>query len=610
MTAVREGEAPAGALAPAPAAASGFTVRRLPKPNYRRPTQPGRTTPLGLPAPIAVDNLHSRLVHRRDGPMPLTEWNLGMQEDQGQRGTYEIEVAGRSRPGVAELLGGRASAFRQGWSFAAGDLPASTLRSTGPLMRLRGAGVGRAHDDGHGWTALAAVAAPGTGLQPEGTTLSLFSMDGLRLHGGRAAFTLAGFARGRGARPPGNPPLSLAEFPGRGGGGMIEVRTAPGRDLLALSLGTQLHDLGGHDAPAALQRLEWRIVRTTAALTLLEQRASNGARSLGDACLPRAARRDDRLTAQWRPLGGRAETHFTAVASTGEGTLPASRSASLGGSSSLGRSAWYAGAESEWRGGAPASPPSSRLAVRMGRFGDRGSSVLLQLERQQEGHASPALILTGQASSPSRGGWHASLEPRLGWRDGVLQNFDLGLDVSWGRVGSFTRLTASLTLGGTRAAAFACQARKAALRLAFAPRMRDRGVIEVRRIAGPAAPAWEYETDYDLQGRRYLPVPGLTPGSRWTGTVRVLVARAEDGSGVPEALVSLDGRQLAFTAADGTLEFDRVEPGIHVVRIEERSLPRGMRVVQTTQVFVVVERGKPAEPVRIEVARAARKTEF
>jgi hypothetical protein len=47
-----------------------------------------------------------------------------------------------------------------------------------------------------------------------------------------------------------------------------------------------------------------------------------------------------------------------------------------------------------------------------------------------------------------------------------------------------------------------------------------------------------------------------------------------------------------------------------VARIEERSLPRGLRVVQTTQVLVAVERGKPAELVRIEVARAARKREF
>jgi hypothetical protein len=559
---------------------------------------------------VAIDNLHAQVVHRRDGLLPLTEWQAGMQEEQERLGTYEIEVAGRNRLGTTELLGGRASAARQGWSFTAGDLPPPALRPAGPLMRLRGAGVGRTHDDGHAWAALAAVATPGAGLRGEPTALSLLSVDGLRFRGGRAAFALAGFTRWREPPPLGTPPLARTEFSGRGGSALAEVRNAPGRDLLAFSLGAQLHDLDGHDAPAAMQRLEWRIVRPTAAVTMLEQRATRTARSFGNERLARAAGRDDRLMAQWRPLRGRAEMHLAAVGSTGEGSLPASRNASLGGSWSLGPSAWYVGADGDWRSTVPASTATRRLALRSGRFGSSGGSILVQLEQQRQGHELPALLLTGQGATPPRSGLRALLEPRLGWSAGRLQNLDVSCGLSWGPTGSLTRLTATLTIGGTRGDAFAPRVREAALRFAFAPRGRDRGSLEVRRIADAGTPTWEYETDYDVQGRRYLPVAGAASDSRWTGTVRVLVVQADDGSAIPEALVSLDGRRLAFTAADGSLEFERVEPGIHVVGIEERSLPRGLRAVQTTQILVTVERGKPIEPVRIEVERAARKTEF
>ncbi len=597
-----------GAPAPAPAPV-GFTVRRLPKPNYRPPTALARNTRAGTPLPMAVDNLHTQVIHRRDGGLPLTEWQMGAQEEVERVGAIGVEAAGRSRLGSTEILGGRAFASRRSWSLTAGDLPAPDLRSIGSLMRLRGASLGHTRPDGRGWAALVAVAAPGANLRAEPTALSLLSADGVRVRGGRAAFTLAGFARWRPPRPAGTPPRTRTEYAGRGGSLTTELRTAPGRDLVALSLGAQLHDLEGHDAPAALQRLECRIVRPTVALALLEQRASRQARSFGNERLARAAARDDRLTAQWRPLRGRAEMHAAAVAATGEGLLPATRNAGLGGSCSLGPTAWFVGADGNWRAAESAAPPTRRLALRTGRFGSAAGSVLLQIEQQRQGHAPAALFLTGQGSTAVPAGLRLTLEPRLGWTASQLQNLDFGLGLSWGRAGSLTRLSGTLTLGGTRDAGFACGVREAAIRLAFAPRLRDRGSVEVRRLADAAAPAWEYETDYDLQGRRYLPGSDVAARS-WTASVRVLVTRASDGAAVPEVLVSLDGRRLAFTAADGTAEFERVEPGIHVVGIEERSLPRGLRAMQTTQILVTVEKGRPLEPVRIEVGRAGRKTEF
>ena len=101
-----------------------------------------------------------------------------------------------------------------------------------------------------------------------------------------------------------------------------------------------------------------------------------------------------------------------------------------------------------------------------------------------------------------------------------------------------------------------------------------------------------------------------TPGQGWfagrdTGRVTVRVVRSGNGSGVGDILISLDGRELRFTDADGVARFDRVPPGVHVVAIEERSLPANYEVV-----FVTVEPGRAPDPVSFAIARSERRVKF
>ena len=146
--------------------------------------------------------------------------------------------------------------------------------------------------------------------------------------------------------------------------------------------------------------------------------------------------------------------------------------------------------------------------------------------------------------------------------------------------------------------------------MALAPRLRDRADLECGGTDQDGRPVMAYDVSYDAEVARYE-----TPGSGWfagrdTGRVVVHVVRTGNATGVSDVLISLDGKDLGFTDADGVVRFDRVAPGIHLVAVEERSLPSNVTVVYASRVFVTVEPGRVPDPVWFSVGRSERRTKF
>ena len=554
---------------------------------------------------MAVDDLHAQVTRRRGGSLPVTEWELTGREERRNRNSLEVALSGRNGPGISRIDEGRLVGRMRRLALAVGDLNLLPLRAVTPLMRVRGVSLDRLRDDVP-WSAMAGVAAPSPGAPAAQVALAHAEVDAVPLGGAQAAAAL--FAFGRGARSASAATGSVpAVLPGGGGGTTFELHSKPGSSFVALALGGQMHDLDGAQALSGLERLEWRLSRPTVALSLYELQTTTGWRSLASDRLAAGACRDDRLAAQWRLLRGRAETHVAAAASGGQAMLDPARSAQLGGSMNLGRSAWFAGGDAQWRTG-NGGALEQRLTLQSGGFA-RAGSALLQIERVSGSVVGrPGLFLNGQASMALRAGLRALLEPRVAWRSGRMQNADLELGLNWAPAQSLLRLTTSLTLSLPRDAGSTARVREMAVSLQFAPHLRDRSLIEVRRF--DEAGGLEVTSGYDLQDRRFGTSDRDLRRDRWVGCVRVTVVRSADGAGIPDALVSLDGQRFAFTAEDGTAEFHDVEPGTHLVGLEERSLGFGQRATQTTRIFVAVERGKPVAPVRIEVARAERRAEF
>ena len=81
-------------------------------------------------------------------------------------------------------------------------------------------------------------------------------------------------------------------------------------------------------------------------------------------------------------------------------------------------------------------------------------------------------------------------------------------------------------------------------------------------------------------------------------------------SGVANVLVTLDDSELRFTDDEGFAIFERVDPGIHVIGVEERSLPEMYEVIQSSRSFVTIERGRIPEPLLFEIARPVRRKTF
>jgi hypothetical protein len=290
--------------------------------------------------------------------------------------------------------------------------------------------------------------------------------------------------------------------------------------------------------------------------------------------------------------------------------LLASRTVQLGASGNFPHSAWYGGAEAVWDWRALTGVEERRVSIHGGGLLARCDAVLARVEETARDGDHASLTAMGEASLALPHGARLGLEPRLGWDADHFRQGDMTTRLTWPFGWLSTRISGSLTVGALREDGFRGGVREAAIAVSVVPRLRDRSDLEVRRVDQDGRPLMEYSLAYDAMMERYD-----TPGQGWfagrdTGRVTVRVVRSGNGSGVGDILISLDGKELRFTDPDGVARFDRVPPGIHVVAIEERSLPANHEVVYASRVFVTVEPGRAPEPVSFAIARSERRSKF
>jgi hypothetical protein len=421
------------------------------------------------------------------------------------------------------------------------------------------------------------------------------------------SFAVVGFGRGATLGAPGAAgPDSLA---GRGASGTVGWRVPLGSGSLSGIVVGQLHTLDGRRAIAAAHRHELLLVSRRVALSLHDERASPRARRLGTDRLVPAPRSEDRWNLQTRLFDGRAEAHVAGAWRAGGEVALVSRTVQLGGSGSWGASPWYGGLEAAWYWREAGASRDQRLTLHAGVVSERGRAFVGRIERATRVDGPEVLGVGGETSWPLGGGVRLAMIPRLAWSAGRWEHAGAGVRLACPLGLAATRLTGSLTMGASRDDGFRYRVREAAVALSWSPRGRDRGDLEVRRQSETGTPVLEYSAAYDARFQRYEPAAGWR-AARDTAAVEVRVVRAGDRSPVADALVSLDGKDLRFTDSEGRARFAPVTPGVHVVAIEERSLPRHTRAVSETRVFITVERDVAAPPVQFEVARPERQTRF
>jgi len=589
-----------------------FRVWRVANPRYR-PRVAGAgvlATPL-VNRLRALDQVHAQIVHRGAGPASrLTQWDLSFGETYRNQDAIGAAASGEVTPFGSSLRALRMEGRRGALSGALGDMPSITIERVASLNRLRG-GVVRL-DAAPRRAALTAWGGGPTPL-PRRPTPRLgvggIHAQGVRVGNASGSFALVGF--GRGAVHPlipagATPPDSLA---GRGGEMYAGVRGRLPLGSLGVHLAAQQHDLDGRSAVAAREMVEWNFVTPEAALFLSEERAGGHTRIIGTEGLTRAAHREDRWNLQMRPFRGRAETHLTGVVRGGGEATLASQTIQIGASGNLGASPWYSGADYVWDWRALTGIEERRLTLHAGGVAGGGRAVSARLERTTNDAGRNALLLGGEASLPAGRGVRVALEPRVSWDGGVLRQADAATHVTWPLTWCAARVTATLAVGAVREEAFRGSLREASVAIAFAPRFRDRAELEVRSLNEGSSHEIETTASYDLTAQRYQG-SGDWFSSRDSSRIDVVVARSGNGTGVRDVLVSLDGKDLRFTDEDGVAHFDRVPPGVHVVAIEEKSLPRAFEVVGATRVFVTVERGVPTDVARFIIARPERRIQF
>ena len=591
----------------------GLSVRRVPNPRYRPPL--AHATPTGLPAVgriRALDHLRVAVTGREAGPATrFTEWALATGEELRGGRAVELTLTGATDPAGGRLRTARLEGRAEALAGIVGDAPPIVIPSLAALHNLRGATVGSA-DGGPAteprWRAFGGVPTPVPGRATPRLAVGGVAASELSFDVARFSFAAIGFGRGATfTRGPVSDPDSL---PGHGGAGSFGWRVPLGSGWLVGDVIAQLHDLDGPRVMAAAHVHELRLATRTVALMLHDERASARTRRIGTDRFSLAPSREDRWNLQTRLFRGRAEAHIAGALRAGGDLLLASRTIQLGGSGNLGASPWYGGLEATWDHRDATGLRELRLVMHAGMVSDRGRAFLGRIERASQGTGSDAVAVAAETAWPLRGGAQLALLPRLGWADARLEHASAGARLTCPLVWAGTRLTASLSLGAVRDEGFRGRMREASLAMSWSPRLRDRGEIEVRRLSEGTGTSYEYSAAYDASFQRYESPAAGWLGARDSNSLEVRVVRAGDRTPVADALVSLDGRDLRFTDADGRARFTGVTPGVHVVSLEERSLPEHARALHETRVFVTVERGVSTPPVLFEVARPERRTRF
>ncbi|HET9327570.1 MAG TPA: hypothetical protein VFQ05_12420 [Candidatus Eisenbacteria bacterium] len=598
-------------LQPTAITVPSFTQRRVLNPRYRPPTTAGPAMMPNARSPLrALDHFRGQVFHQTPSrPNALTLWEVGGGELYRDDRSFDVNAAGSYRVGDPELHALRVSGRHGRLSGSLMDAEAFTIGRQVLLNRLRGGVVRYIDRRNNQWVALGGVPTPIPHLEAPRLALGGIAIENVRFDEGIFSVNAFTFWRGGSPQALGVPPSSDT-LPGRGAAGNFDWGVALARGWLTGHLGAQLHSLEGHRALAAEHGLEWTYRSPTFSATLSDQRGTRRLRTISTDRLPPAPRREDRWNIQSRLVDGRAEMHFTGVLRDGGDPALASRTVQLGGSGSIGKSSWYGGSDAVWDWRAVTGREERRLSLYGGGMLGGGDALLARLEHAARGHARGALSAMVDFSLAMRRGARLGIEPRVGWQDGRYDRADVTTRLSWPFGWMSSRVTASLTAGGGRDEGFQGRVREAELSISFVPRLRDRGDLQVRRFDQDRRALLEYSMAYETELERYE-----TPGQGWfagrdTGRVTVQVVRSGNGSGAPDILVSLDGKELRFTDADGMVRFDRVTPGVHVVAIEERSLPANHQVVQASRVFVTVERGRVTDVVRFAIARSERRTKF
>lgn len=588
---------------------TGFSLRRISNPRYRPPTNglpgfgPGATGTLR-----SIDRAHVQLTHRGSGASQTREWDVTLGQQFRQGNSVQLSTSGSQTLQRSDLRSLRLDAKHDRWTGGIGDLPATAIARVASLQRLRGGALRFDLPEGAGARLLAGVPTPNPGQPTRRISVAGASLDELHFDEGTLSVGVVAFRRGvTRARSAG--PTDADTLPGGGATGSFGIHAPLPLGVLGMTVAGGWHDLDGQRGLAAQQAVEWNWVTPRAVLGFHDERATSRARVIGTETLALAPREEDRWNAQLRGAGGRLEAHFTGAVRAGGDSSLAARTLQVGASGSVPGSPWYSGVEFSNDRRAASGLTERRLSFHAGEISSNGRALLFRLERSTNDAGRDAVLLANETSLALRRGLRLSFEPRAAWSD---RRFDQGAmaarvlcPLGW----LSSRLSGGVTVGAARDGGFRPGLREAEISIAFAPRPRDLGESLVRRIHEGGTTVWEYGASYDLQASRYENGGGWL-SRRDSSRVTVHVVRSGNHSGVEEVLVSLDGKDLRFTDADGVARFDHVTPGIHVVAVEERSLPANHQVVSLSRVFVTLERGRIPDEVTFEIARPTRKTVF
>ena len=605
--------APAGVagLLAGPAAGGGaampFRVRREANPRYRPPTVgvPG-IGPGAVSRMRALDRLGVELFHSRPGDArSTTQWRVAAGEQYRSNDALELVATGGKQRGTSRLHALRAHARFGGLSASLGDAEPFQLGRLAYLPRLRGGVVRLSGADHSKWLLMAGVPTPVPGFATPRLGLGGIMAEGLRFDEGALSFTLVGFAR---AATPASVLAAPDTLAGSGTAGVFGWRAPLGAGTLGGRLGAQLHDLDPSRSVAVQHAIEWSLTTPRWTVAVSDERNTRHARVLGTDQITPTPRREERWNLQTRFGRGRSESHFTGVLRDGGDPALEARTLQLGGSGRLGAAGWYGGGDATWDRRAFPGIEERRFSLHSGGALARGHALLARVELAAR-PGGDALTSFAEASLALPRGLRLELEPSAGWNQGRLGHGQLATRLTWPLSRWAARVTGGLTFGASRDLAFRGSLQEASVALSCSPRLRDRADLEARRVDRDGRAMMEYTTSYEAQRERYETLGGWS-ATRDTGRVSVRVVRSGNGRGVADVVVSLDGRQLRFTDADGFARFERVPPGVHVVSVEEHSLPANHQVVTASRVFVTVERGRAPEPVGFTIARQERRTRF
>lgn len=588
---------------------SGLVVRRVANPRFRAPALAQALLARPLGTLVGSQYARARLTRHESGPVSSsTDWEIVAGRDRGARQQLEVWAQGYSSPAYDQIRLLRLSSQHGPLAWSLGDVTTQPVGMLPWIQRLRGGLIAKALPRGSDWRLLGGVVPTLThGVTPS-TALATLLVDDLPIEKGALSFGVMGFGR-RAPQQGGLAGVNPDSLAGGGGAALYAARIASPIGDVRTTFMAQLHTLDGPISLAGLQALQWSLERHTISATVRDEVGTRNARQPGSERLSQAPSHEGSASAQLRLAGGRAEMHLAALTSSGGDASLAAQTAQVGASGSLGGRGWYSGLDFTWNRRAPLYTDERRIAVQTGTVTERGDAVLVRVERNADNLGRDQVRWAAAGSTTPLPGVRVSIEPMFDWQEHRFDRGMLSARLGWPLFGPSARMNASFSVSSARSSGFRSQLSEAALSLTFAPRSRDRGLVEARRYEESGVRSFEYTGSYDYLADMYASPPGALTASN-TGTLAVTVVRADSATGVPDALVSLDGKEFRFTDGDGVARFTNTPPGSHVVAVVERSLPTAHKVVGASTVFVTIERGRTPEPVRFEIARPVRRVRF